>query len=252
MSPTIRSAAAFATSASTSPWAGGISIAGASTTTSDGASRAPTASTAAAIALAGIERSPGAGRRDVDRRRGHGHGAVHRCPVLRGDGRLDLRRQGRLVEREARRHRNAVHRQAHLGDGALDDRPGPARAQRFVDHGIDLGATPEVGERDGDVAGGRPDHDSSLAEVTERGRQRRRRAGAVEPGQVHAANAHAGQDATVEACVMGEQGTARDEQAQDEPDDEPKQHVRPTVSLPHDSGHFLGRGHVGDGGHGYA
>ena len=52
MSPTIRSAAAFATSASTSPWAGGISIVGASTTTSDGASSVPTTSSAAAVALA--------------------------------------------------------------------------------------------------------------------------------------------------------------------------------------------------------
>ncbi len=214
MSPTMRSAAAFATSASTSPWAGGISTPGRfdhdlrrRVERADGLDRGVDGGR-------GIGRPPGAGGRRVDRRRGHGHGAVHRCAVLRGDGRADLRRQGRLVEREARRHRNAVHRQTHLGNGALDERPGPSRPERFVDHGIDLGATREIRERDRDVTGGRPDHDASLSKVTEGDRQRGRRAGAVEPGQVHAADAHAGQDATVEAGVMREQGAARDEQAQ--------------------------------------
>ena len=58
MSPTMRSAAAFATSASTSPWAGGMSTAGTSTTTSGGASSAPTAWTAASMAPAGSNVRP--------------------------------------------------------------------------------------------------------------------------------------------------------------------------------------------------
>ena len=140
---------------------------------------------------------------------------------LRGDGRLDPRREGRLVEREARRHRHAVHRQTHLGDGALDERPGPARPQRLVDHGVDLGATREVGERDGDVAGDRPDHDASLAEVTEGAPVSAAVAPArSSPDRSTPPTLDAGQDATLEAGVMGEQGAAGDAQAQDEADDE--------------------------------